>query len=30
MGDNLKFFGEVMGLFLMFCLFYYYISHMHE
>ena len=29
MGDNLEFFGEVLGLFLVFCLFYYYISHIH-
>ena len=26
MGDNLEFFGEVSGLFLLFCLFYYYIG----
>jgi hypothetical protein len=25
MGDNLEFFGEVLGLFLMFCVFYYFI-----
>jgi len=29
MGDNLEFFGEVLGLFLVFCLFYYYIIHIH-
>jgi hypothetical protein len=29
MGDNLVFFGEVLGLFLGFCLFYYYITHIH-
>ena len=29
MGDNLKFFGEVLGLFLVFCIFYYYIIHIH-
>jgi hypothetical protein len=28
-GDNLEFFGEVLGLFLVFCLFYYYIIHIH-
>jgi len=27
MGDNLEFFGEVLGLFLLFCLFDYYIIH---
>jgi hypothetical protein len=27
MGDNLEFFGEVLGLFLVFCLFEYYIIH---
>jgi len=29
MGDNLEFFCEVFGLFLVFCLFYYYIIHIH-
>ena len=29
MGDNLEFFGEVLGLFLVFCLFYYYIGYIH-
>jgi len=29
MRDNLDFFGEVFGLFLVFCLFYYYIIHIH-
>jgi len=29
MGDNLEFFGEVLGLFLVFCIFYYYIIHIH-
>jgi len=29
MGDNLEFFGEVLGLFLVFRLFYYYIIHIH-
>ena len=29
MGDNLEFFGEVLGLFLVFCLIYYYIIHIH-
>ena len=29
MGDNLEFFGEVLGLFLGFCLFYYYIIQIH-
>jgi len=29
MGDNLEFFSEVLGLFLVFCLFYYYIIHIH-
>jgi len=29
MGDNLEFFGEVLGLFLVFCLFYHYIIHIH-
>jgi hypothetical protein len=29
MGDNLQFFGEVLGLFLVFCLFYDYIIHIH-
>jgi len=29
MGDNFEFFGEVLGLFLVFCLFYYYIIHIH-
>jgi len=29
MGDNLDFFGEVLGPFLVFCLFYYYIIHIH-
>jgi len=29
MGDNLEFFGEVLGLFLVFCLLYYYIIHIH-
>ena len=30
MGDNLEFFGEVFGLFLVFCLLYYYIIHIDE
>jgi len=30
MGDNLEFFGEVLGLFLVFSLFYYYIIRIHE
>jgi len=29
MGDNLEFFGEVVGLFLVFCVLYYYIIHIH-
>jgi len=29
MGNNLEFFGEVLGLFLVFCFFYYYIIHIH-
>jgi len=29
MGDILEFFGEVLGLFLVFCLFYYYIIQIH-
>jgi hypothetical protein len=29
MGDNLEFFGEVLSLFLVFCLFHYYIIHIH-
>jgi len=29
MGDNLEFFGKVLGIFLVFCLFYYYIIHIH-
>ena len=29
MGDSLEFFGEVLGLFLLFCLFCYYIIHIH-
>jgi len=29
MGDNWEFFGEVLGLFLLFCLFYYYIGQIH-
>jgi hypothetical protein len=29
MGDNLYSFGEVFGLFLVFCLFHYYIIHIH-
>jgi len=29
MGDNLEFFGQVLGLFFVFCLFYYYIIHIH-
>jgi len=29
MGDNLECFGEVLGLFLVFCLFYYDIGHIH-
>jgi len=29
MGNKLDFFGEVLGLFLVFCLFYYYIIHIH-
>ena len=29
MGHNLEFFGEDMSLFLVFCLFYYYIIHIH-
>jgi len=28
-GDNLEFFGEVLGLFLVFCLFYYHMGHIH-
>jgi len=28
-GDNLKFFGGVLGLCWVFCLFYYHISHVH-
>ena len=28
-GNNLEFFGEVLGLFLVFCLFYCYIIHIH-
>ena len=28
-GDNLEFFGEVLGVFLVFCLFYYNIMHIH-
>ena len=30
MGDNLEYFGEVLGLFLVFCLFYYCIILIHE
>jgi len=30
MGDNLEFFGEVLGIFMEFYLFYYYIGHIHE
>ena len=30
MGDNLEFFGEVLGLILVCCLFYYYIFHIHR
>jgi len=29
MGDNFDFFGEVLGLFLMFCLFHYYIGRIN-
>jgi hypothetical protein len=29
MGDNLKYFGDVLSLFLVFCLLYYYIIHIH-
>jgi len=29
MGDNLEFFGEVLGIFLVFCLSCYYIIHIH-
>jgi len=29
MGDNLEFFGEDLGFLLVFCLFYYYINHIH-
>jgi len=29
MGDHLAFFSEVLGLFLVFCLCYYYIGHIH-
>jgi len=29
MGDNLQFFGQVLCLFLVFYLFYYYIIHIH-
>jgi len=29
MGDKLEFFGDVLGLFLVFCLFYYYIGHIY-
>jgi len=29
MVDNLEFFGEILGLFLVFCLFYNYIIHIH-
>ena len=29
MGDNLEFFGDVFGLFFVFCLFYHYIIHIH-
>jgi len=29
MDDNLEFFGEVLGVFLVICLFYYYVSHNH-
>ena len=29
MGDNSEFFGEVLGLFLVFCLFYHYITDIH-
>jgi len=29
MGDNLEFFDEVLGLVLVFCLFYYFIVHIH-
>jgi len=29
MGDNLEYFAEVLGLFLVFCLSYYYICHIH-
>jgi hypothetical protein len=29
MGENSEFFGEVFGLFLVFCLFHYYINHIH-
>jgi len=27
MGDNMEFFGDILGLFLKFCLFNYYIGH---
>jgi len=29
MGENLEFFGEVLGLFWVFCVFYYYIIPIH-
>ena len=29
MGDNMEFFGEVLGRFLVFCLFDYYSIHIH-
>jgi hypothetical protein len=29
MDNNLEFFGEVLGIFVVFCLFYYYIIHIH-
>ena len=29
MGDKLEFFGDVLRIFLVFCLFYYYICHIH-
>jgi len=29
MGDNLEFFGEVLGLFLVFCVLFYYIVDFH-
>jgi hypothetical protein len=29
MGDNIECFGEILGLFLEICLFYYYVIHIH-